>query len=137
MKMLACLDFSPTAPALLEKAVDMAKSKNAELVLFSVVEDFVDFGEGIPESVSQQLMDFARNSLEKARQDAKKMGLEVSTAIEYGTSPADTILDYAEKAKPDLIILGSRAKTTLDRFLIGSVASKVVSHAPCSVLVVR
>jgi len=137
MKMLACLDLSPGASTILEKAVEMAKGKNADLTLFTVVEDFVDFGEGIPENVSAQLMDYARSALEKARVEAKKLGLEVSTAIEYGTSPADTILTYSEKVKPDLIIMGSRAKTGLDRFLIGSVASKVVSHAPCSVLVLR
>jgi len=57
--------------------------------------------------------------------------------MNYGSSPADSILTFAEKEGVDLIVMGSRAKTGLDRFLIGSVASKVVAHSKCSVLVVR
>ena len=137
MKVLACLDLSPQADNVLEKAVELAKWKNAELVLLTVAEDFIDFAETIPESFSQQMMEQAREGLEKAREQAGKLGMTVSTAIERGTSPADSILPFAEKIQPQFIVLGSRAKTGLDRFLIGSVASKVVSHAQCSVLVLR
>jgi nucleotide-binding universal stress UspA family protein len=57
--------------------------------------------------------------------------------VEQGISPADNVIDHAEAQQVDLIVTGSRRKTGLDRFLIGSVAARIVSHAPCSVLVVR
>jgi len=65
------------------------------------------------------------------------MGITARTVMDYGSSPADSILTFAEKEGVDLIVLGSRAKTGLDRFLIGSVASKVVAHSTCSVMVLR
>ncbi|MDP2276662.1 MAG: universal stress protein, partial [Nitrospirota bacterium] len=52
-------------------------------------------------------------------------------------SVADAIIDYAEKENIDLIIIGSRGLGKSSRFKMGSVASKVVKHSPCSVYVVK
>ena len=52
-------------------------------------------------------------------------------------SAADAILNYAEGKKADLIVMGTKGRTGLKRFLLGSVASAVVGHAHCPVLVVR
>jgi nucleotide-binding universal stress UspA family protein len=50
---------------------------------------------------------------------------------------ADEIVKFAESEKIDLIIIGSHGLSGIKRFLMGSVANAVVSHAHCSVLVVR
>jgi nucleotide-binding universal stress UspA family protein len=52
-------------------------------------------------------------------------------------SVADAILSYAEGKKADLIVMGTKGRTGLKRFLLGSVARGVVAHAKSSVLVVR
>jgi nucleotide-binding universal stress UspA family protein len=52
-------------------------------------------------------------------------------------SAADAILNYAEGKRADLIVMGTKGRTGLKRFLLGSVASGVVAHAKCSVLVAR
>ena len=52
-------------------------------------------------------------------------------------SAADSIVKYAENKKADLIVMGTKGRTGVKRFLLGSVASGVVAHAKCSVLVVR
>ena len=49
----------------------------------------------------------------------------------------DAIVDFAEKEKVNLIIIGSRGLGKSSRFKMGSVASKVVKHSPCSVYVVK
>ena len=51
--------------------------------------------------------------------------------------PADVILEIAKEEDVDLIVMGSSGKTGLDRFIIGSVAEKVVKGAKCAVLVVH
>ena len=51
--------------------------------------------------------------------------------------PGHQIAQYAEEAKADLIVLPSHGRSGLQRLLIGSVAERVVRHAPCPVLVVR
>ena len=63
-------------------------------------------------------------------------GLNVETAVREG-DPRSVIVDQAEEWSADLIVMGSQGYTGLKRLLLGSVAQHVVSHAPCSVEVVR
>ncbi len=60
--------------------------------------------------------------------------LKAKVVVEQG-APGATILKYAKKNS--LIVMGSRGLSALDRFILGSVSSKVVHHAACSVLVVK
>lgn len=137
MKVLACIDLSTQAQTVLENSAELAKWKKAELVIFTVAEDFIDFGEGVTLALTEQIKEQAQKRLEEAGRKAQDMGITARTVMDYGSSPADSILTFAEKEGVDLIVLGSRAKTGLDRFLIGSVASKVVAHSTCSVMVLR
>ena len=50
--------------------------------------------------------------------------------------PADQILTYAAQAAADLIVVGHRGLNAVQRFLVGSVSTKIMTHAPCAVLVV-
>jgi nucleotide-binding universal stress UspA family protein len=52
-------------------------------------------------------------------------------------SPRNTILDEAESWGADLIVVGSHGYRAWERFLLGSVSQSVISHAKCSVEVVR
>ena len=49
----------------------------------------------------------------------------------------ESIIDYATRKNIDLIVIGTRGRTGLKRFFMGSVANGVIQHAHCSVLVVR
>ncbi|HLP41184.1 MAG TPA: universal stress protein [Fibrobacteria bacterium] len=137
MKVLACIDLSTQAQTVLENSAELAKWKKAELIIFTVAEDFIDFGEGVTLALTEQIKEQAQKRLEEAGKKVQDMGITARTVMDYGSSPADSILTFAEKEGVDLIVLGSRAKTGLDRFLIGSVASKVVAHSTCSVMVLR
>lgn len=137
MKILVCLDLSTQAQAVLEKGVELAKWHKAELILFTVAEDFIDFGEGVTLAVTEQIKQQAEKSLEAAKKRAEGLGVKARAVIDFGSSPADSILTFSDKEGVDMIVVGSRAKTGLDRFLIGSVASKVVAHSKCSVMVLR
>lgn len=63
-------------------------------------------------------------------------GLRVEEMVLQG-NPKDLILDAVTDWGADLVVLGSRGRRGLTRFLLGSVSQSVASHAPCSVLVVR
>lgn len=67
-----------------------------------------------------------------ARSDKVRARCEVL----YG-HPAEQILHYARQQKVDLIIMGSLGISGIKEFFLGSVASRVVADAPCSVWVVR
>ncbi len=138
MKWMVALDQSASATAVLEKAVALARQQNADLVIYTVGESLMDVGDFMATGdLSEKIFESAKRIGEGYAAKAKALGLAAELVVEGGVSPADLILQYAEKNNIDLILLGSRAKNVLDRFLIGSIASKVVSHAHCSVLVLR
>ncbi|HHE32956.1 MAG TPA: universal stress protein [Chlorobaculum parvum] len=63
-------------------------------------------------------------------------GCNVRFAVEYGT-PSATIIDYADRVKADMIVMGSHGESSIGRLLVGSTAEAVMRHAPCPVLVLR
>jgi len=56
---------------------------------------------------------------------------------EYSFSVVETILEQGDKSNVDLIVIGTRGLTGFKKLLVGSVSSGVISHAHCSVLIVR
>ena len=63
-------------------------------------------------------------------------GVGVHRVAEMG-DPATVILEVARREAVELIVVGSHGKSGFERFLLGSVSSRVVDHAPCDVLVVK
>jgi nucleotide-binding universal stress UspA family protein len=137
MRILVPVDNSEFSMKALQKALDMArKEEGAEVTVMSVALEFQDVEE-IPISYAEKFKNQAIKAVTKAAEEAKKGGLVVKTRVEVGASPADNIVKYAEESKIDLIVIGHRGISGLGRFLVGSVAGRVVTYAPCSVLVVR
>ncbi len=63
-------------------------------------------------------------------------GAEIHRELLFG-SPAEAIVRVAETRACDLIVMGTRGLSPLEGLLLGSQAQKVISHAPCPVLVVK
>jgi nucleotide-binding universal stress UspA family protein len=77
-----------------------------------------------------------RQRLERTAAALQGSPAHLSQAMDRGTA-AEAVLRRAEELNPDLITLGSRGRNAVARFLLGSVAERVVCHAPCPVLVAR
>lgn len=67
--------------------------------------------------------------------DSANVPVEVMK-VEFG-HPADIICSIAERDAFDMIVIGEKGASAVERFLMGSVADRVVHHASCPVLVVR
>jgi nucleotide-binding universal stress UspA family protein len=65
-----------------------------------------------------------------------KVGVNPSLLLEEG-DPASGIVEAARNGNFDLVVVGHRGLSSIEAFLMGSVSNRVVTHAPCSVLVVR
>ena len=65
-----------------------------------------------------------------------KVGFQVGEAMRLG-KPAEEILTVAKEHKADVIVTGAKGLGAFGRMLLGSVSTRVVQHATCSVLVVR
>lgn len=63
-------------------------------------------------------------------------GVEVKEILGEG-HPSNEIIDFAENNSVDLIVMGTHGKSGIDRFLLGSVAEKVVRNSKIPVMVVR
>ena len=136
MKIMAALDNSDYAFKALRKAVDMAKKENAELTVYSAYSDLLDV-EGLSLESRESLAQKAEEIVARGKAIAEKADVFVKTVIESGSSPADSIVSYAERNNMEMIVMGHKSRTGLERLLVGSVAVKVVTYAPCSVLIIR
>jgi nucleotide-binding universal stress UspA family protein len=70
------------------------------------------------------------------REIVERTGLRVETHVRQGRAGRE-IVEEAKEWGADLVLMGSHGRTGLKRVLMGGVAQHVVSHAPCSVEVVR
>lgn len=77
-----------------------------------------------------------RDILDRAHDELADAGISASVELREG-DPADQLIRAANESDADLIVVGSRGLSTLPRLVLGSVARKVLLHAPQSVLVVR
>jgi len=91
---------------------------------------------GSLEKLQQELTNRAASLTQKASEKLNKKGFKIETAVREGDARS-VIVDEAQKWSSDLIVLGSHGYTGIKRLFLGSVASSVVSHAPCSVEIVR
>ncbi|MGC4114975.1 MAG: universal stress protein [Myxococcales bacterium] len=140
-RILCPVDFSEPSRRAMQVAAQLAKEHGAELLLLHVYQaPGVSFPEATflaGDEVLQQLVDMVLKSLTEWKAEAMKAGAaDVSTHTAMGTPYAE-ILRFAEKLDCDLVVMGTHGRTALARVFIGSVAEKVVRHAPCPVLTVR
>ena len=137
-KILIATDGSEYTKKAIDYGIDIAINTGAKLQAIYVV----DTGayKSIPLSAPQE---YAYSILKQEGDMAIKYvadmveaaGLEVEGIIAEG-HPADEIIKYAEKNSIDLIVMGTLGKSGLDRFLLGSVADKVIRNSKIPVIVV-
>ena len=132
-KILLPTDGSKLSDKSEEHALLIAKVTGAEIIALSVVEN--TFFRGLPADdtimqVQQLLKNESRKNLDKVNELKEKAGYDINISLRVAEGhPADVILEIAKEEDVDLIVMGSSGKTGLDRFIIGSVAEKVVKGA--------
>lgn len=127
------------------QAIDLAKKFEAELIAIHVIDPRYSHLEaalsprpGKLKEVIILAMEKGRQNLEIVKRNATEKNVRVNTSIIVGkTSVANEIVEYAEKKKINIIIIGSRGISGFKRMLLGSVASEVVTYAHCPVFVVK
>lgn len=139
MKILAALDQSTYASLVLKKAMETAAKENAELTTLTISTapfNNLYLGE-ISGEFQEKIRQGVQETVQRIKDQAKAADAKVNVVVQESPSPADAIVEYAEKNGIDLIVIGNKGAGAVERFLIGSVSSKVVSHAPCSVMVIK
>jgi len=143
MKILLAVDESEYSAAATKEIAKRPWPKGTTVRVLTVVEPFppiaIEPWYGGQESlvrIGKEVRKRARDLTKKIAASLRRKGIKTQVAVLEG-DPRSRIVDEAEEWKADLIVLGSHGYTGIKRLLLGSVASSVVSHAPCSVEIVR
>lgn len=141
-RILIPIDGSKYSLKAAKYAVRIAKDGNAKLFCINCIVG-IPYGYINPASSTDQYYEDIKDKVEswfdEVRLIAKVEGVtEITTETFMDPhSVINSILDYAVSREIDLIVIGTRGRTGLKRFLMGSVANGVLQHAHCSVLLVR
>jgi universal stress protein A len=144
-KILVPVYVSDHAREAMRRAAELAVASGGSLTLLHVVHvpvlAYADGSTMMPSpgpQLTQELGDAADKSIAEWRHRAEEMGVRDVTARVAAGVPWQVIVETLE-ADPsfDLAVVGTHGRTGLGRALLGSVAERVVRHAPCPVLVVR
>jgi nucleotide-binding universal stress UspA family protein len=146
-RILVAVDGSDTSMKAADYAITLAKNNDnneAEILVINVI-DIPPMFKMLPSDTRKQLIRIGRQQatqiFDTIEQMAKRHDVKTNKIntemVETSMSAADAIIRYAKEKGVDLIVVGTKGRSGMSKALLGSVASKVVTYSPCSVLVVR
>lgn len=138
-------DFSHASELALDAAAILARQNDAGCTLVHVFDPTwlagrsTDYLPGEGADISTLEPEVERRIHDKLRELAERRvpNIDCKTALVLAHNAAAGICDYAKKEGADMIVLSTHGRSGLSHLLIGSVAEKVVRHAPCPVLTLR
>lgn len=155
-KMLVALDTSSRSEHIYQRAINLAKTNNAELLLVHVLtSDEEDSPLRIPPGIEdiywapgtevdlehwqKEWQQYEQQCIDQLRlytENAQAKGMK-ATFQQLAGVPGTEICNLADDWGADLIILGNRGRRGVTELVLGSVSNYVLHHANCSVLVVK
>ena len=146
-KILVPIDGSTHSMNAAKYAIELSKLQNAQLMVIHVISMLpADYEYVIPAIAGPSIQTYFENVKDHVQlwfnpiiTIAKNEGIDdVKTDVFMVIkSVADAIINYANNHSVDLIVMGTKGRTGLSRFVMGSVAYSVQQHAHCPVLLVR
>jgi len=137
-KIIVADDGSDFAQKAIEKAVELAKKEESEIICVYVMEEYCPIGlteidcNVVRELQIKESRAIAANATEKF----KKAGIHARMAAETG-SPAEMIIEVAKREGADMIIAASHGKHGAKKFALGSVTARLIEYSPVPVLVMK
>ena len=138
---LVATDFSEPSAVALDYGRDLARSYSATLHVIHVIENRLalhgpEIGFAYAE-IERNIEAGVRRDLEAALTADDYQMLNARTVILRASNVSHSITGYAKDNAIDLIVVGTHGRGAIQRFLIGSVADRIMRTAPCPVLTVR
>lgn len=121
-------------------AASLAKARDGELHIFTAVRPpegwwGIEGAPPPPRAVSDALIAAQKEILDETVTELELEGVTYTTGIEVG-DPASAISTFCSEIGADVLVIGRRGAGIIERFVMGSVADRLVHYAPCPVLVV-
>ncbi len=141
-KILVAIDDSEISVNVIQQAAQLAKALNSEITVVEVMaldpylaDTYIRLGQS--NDLIERVRGYVQENLAKAEQKFEELGLTVATQILEGFSVPQEIINAAQNLGADLIIMGSHGRTGFKKFILGSVAQKVLGESHIPVLIVR
>jgi nucleotide-binding universal stress UspA family protein len=137
-QILLAVDGSEHSLRSAKEAGDLARAMKSDILRIVVAFDSVPpyLGEPNFQQAIDARMKQANAILQKAQASVGKIPGEIHTELIEG-SAAEAIINVAKTRNSTVIVMGSRGLSTITELVLGSTSHKVVSHAPCPVLIIR
>lgn len=139
-KILVPLDGSTLAEAALPHARALAKSESAEIIILRIPVtpsmEFLARNPVMAERIIEEMEKETREYLETETAMLKKEGWQVSGMVREGLIP-ETILAVADETHADVIVMSTHGRSGIQRWLMGSVADRVVHHSHIPVMLIH
>jgi nucleotide-binding universal stress UspA family protein len=142
MKILLAVDGSPHSQDAAEEVARRPWPSNSTIRVLAVIQPYAPpatefvLAAATLEDMRRQQAQEADLLTSRVAATLKGASISTETVVREG-DPRSAIVEEASEWGSDLIVVGSHGRTGVKRWLLGSVANGVVSHAPCSVEVVR
>ena len=135
-------DFSPASGPAFKKAVEVAKDSNATLVILHVLPILPVVGDAfIPPATIDEMIRGQRaqgeKSMDRLVARARAAGVKTTGVVLDNGAVPDAIVRFTKRQRADMVVMGTHGHGFLARALLGSVAQRVVSKAPCPVMLIR
>jgi nucleotide-binding universal stress UspA family protein len=134
-RILVPLDGSLCAETVIPRVEELIAGKETGICLLRVASASTFPGVD-PTEAQVKVVQEAEEYLKGLENHLKAKGLDVDTHVRYGND-AEEILDHAAQKDIDLIAMSTHGRNGIKRFLLGSVAEKVLRHSPKPVYLVR
>ena len=141
-KILVAIDDSEISDNVIQQAAQLAKALNSEITLVQVMtldpylaDAYLRMGQS--NELIERVRSYVQENLSKAEKKFEALGLTVATQVLEGFSVNGEIISAAQNIGVYLIIMGSHGRTGFKKFILGSVAQKVLGESHIPVLVVR
>ncbi len=137
---LVGIDGSEQAKEAFEKAVEVARRNEGKVIVAAIIEPQLPTTMGyapLSESVLEKEEDEAQEMIDEAKEYAASVSFhDVEGVVVFGSPKTALARDLPQKYGVDLVMVGQSGLNTVERLMVGSVASYVIREAPCDVLVV-
>ena len=139
---LVPVDGSTVATQAARSAIRLATAVKARLTVIHVIHvyPYAGLGEGAADGLSEYLAAAnaaAARAIGGVRTDVEATGLAFESRIVESNSVWRGVVEAAESAAVDLIVMGTHGRGKIDRLLLGSVTQRVLAHSPVPVMVVH
>ena len=139
-RILVPLDGSELAKKALDHAEKLAETFGAEIILSQVVPFMPIYGAPelmTPFIVDEKQKEVAERYLTNLSEELKKRGFKATATVKTGQQVAVEIIDFAKESGVDLIVMCTHGRSGITRWVLGSVAHKVLTRAETPILLVH